>query len=85
MCTTFPTLCQESWWGNAVLPSGVAQSSLSTEFDLTLNRPGSPEIFGLCLPELGKQLELPWPPISGHWLTAFSIRWLHLQNAMGPG
>jgi len=57
MRTASSTVRQESWRACVVLPSGVEQSSLSTEFNPTLKSPGSRETSGLCPPEHGEQPE----------------------------
>jgi len=85
MRTASFTVRRESWLVCIVLPSGVGQSSLSTEFDLTLKSPWSREISDLCLPEPGEQLEPFLPPTSRHSLTASSNCGLPLQIAVHPG
>ena len=78
------TVRRESWRVCVVRPSGVEQSSFSTEFDPTLKSPGNWEISGLCPLQLGGQLGPSWLPTSRHSLTASSNCGIPLQITVRP-
>jgi len=84
ICTASFTIHRDSWQARVILPSGVEQSSLSTELDSTLKSPGRLESSALCVRESEELSELLWLPMSQHWLSVSSNLGLPLQMVVCP-
>jgi len=84
MATAFSTARRDSWEVCVVYPSEVEQSSVSTEFDSIVKRPGSLETSGLCHGVAGRESGLPRPLRIAHSLTEFSRPKLLLLTVVHP-
>jgi len=84
MHTASSTVCKQNCLAWVIWPSRVGQSTISCEFDWSLNQPGRLDISVLCLLHSGEQLESLWLKTLGFWPTASSNSWLPLHILWHP-